>query len=60
MASRPTKLREDFLRIADYHVKMQNINGSLIIYGIKPFTNIHGVSFSFEKGFPVLRLTEVV
>ncbi len=60
LASRPTKLREDFLRIADYHVKMQNINGSLIIYGIKPFTNIHGVSFSFEKGFPALRLTEVV
>ncbi len=60
LASRPTKLREDFLRIADYHVKMQNINGSLIIYGVKPFTNIHGVSFTFEKGFPALRLTEVV
>jgi KaiC/GvpD/RAD55 family RecA-like ATPase len=60
MASRPTKLREDFLRIADYHLKMQNINGSLVIYGVKPFTNIHGVSFEFEKGFPELRLREVV
>jgi KaiC/GvpD/RAD55 family RecA-like ATPase len=60
IASRPTKLREDFLRTADYHVKMQNINGTLTIYGTKPFTNVYGATFSFPKGFPQLSLTQVV
>jgi hypothetical protein len=60
IASRPTKLREDFLRTADYHLKMQNINGTLTIYGIKPFTNVYGATFTFPRGFPQLSLTQVV
>lgn len=60
VASQPTKVREEFLRIADYHLKMQHFNGSLVIYGVKPFTNIHGLAFAFERGCPSLRLTEVV
>ena len=60
MASRPTKLREDFLRTADYHLKIQNVGGVLVMYGVKPFTNVHGVEFSFEKGFPSVSLSEIV
>ncbi|HEV2120887.1 MAG TPA: ATPase domain-containing protein [Candidatus Bathyarchaeia archaeon] len=60
VASRPTKVREDFLRIADYHLKLKSIDGSLVMYGMKPSTNIHGISFSFEKGLPLVKLTEVV
>ena len=60
IASRPTKLREDFLRTADYNVRMRNINGSLTLYGIKPFTNFYGATFTFQKGFPGLRLTQVL
>ena len=60
MASRPTKLREDFLRTADYHLKLQNVGGVLVMYGVKPFTNIHGVEFSLQKGFPSVSLSEIV
>jgi len=58
--SRPTNLREELLRAVDYHLKMQTINGSLLIYGVKPITNVHGVKFGFERGYPRLSLTEVV
>jgi KaiC/GvpD/RAD55 family RecA-like ATPase len=60
VASEQTKLREAFLRTADYSVKVESIDDTMIIYGVKPFTNIHGVEFSFDKGYPSLRLTEIV
>lgn len=58
--SRPTNLREELLRAVDYHLKMQTVNGSLLIYGVKPITNVHGVRFGFERGYPRLYLTEIV
>ncbi|TMI32939.1 AAA family ATPase [Candidatus Bathyarchaeota archaeon] len=58
--SRPTNLREELLRAVDYHLKMQTVNGSLLIYGVKPITNVHGVRFGFERGYPRLSLTEIV
>lgn len=60
VASRRTKLRDDFLRTADYNIKMQSINGTLTLYGVKPFTNIYGATFTFPKGFPALELTQIV
>jgi hypothetical protein len=41
-------------------LKMQTVNGSLLIYGVKPITNVHGVRFGFERGYPRLSLTEIV
>jgi KaiC/GvpD/RAD55 family RecA-like ATPase len=58
--SRPTSFREELLRAVDYHLKMQTVNGSLLIYGVKPITNVHGVKFGFERGYPRLSLTEIV
>src|SRR6266849_7747051 len=58
--SRPTSFREELLRAVDYHLKMQTINGSLLIFGVKPITNVHGMRFGFERGYPRLSLTEIV
>ena len=58
--SGPTSLREELLRAVDYHLKMQTVNGSLLIYGVKPITSVHGVKFGFELGLPRLSLTEIV
>lgn len=60
LASQPNKVREGFLRTADYYVKIESINDTTIIYGIKPFTNVHGIRFSFDKGYPSLTLTEII
>jgi KaiC/GvpD/RAD55 family RecA-like ATPase len=54
------KIREAFLRTADYYLKVENINNTTVIYGVKPFTNVHGVEFAFDRGYPGLKLTEIV
>ena len=54
-----TKLRQDTLRNADYHLKVQNEGGSLLIYGIKPFTQEYAVRAEFDKGYPVITLIPV-
>src|SRR5437660_462944 len=60
VASEPNKIREAFLRTADYYHKVESINDTMVIYGVKPFTNVHGVEFAFDRGYPSLRLTEIV
>ena len=60
ISSRPTKVRDEFLRQADYHIKVQSWNGHLLIYGVKPFTHVHGATFNFDKGYPSLNLIEIV
>jgi hypothetical protein len=60
IASGQNKIREAVLRTADYYLKVENINNTTVIYGVKPFTNVHGIEFAFDKGYPTLRLTEIV
>src|SRR6266567_2077422 len=60
VASEPNKIREAFLRTADYYLKIESINETMVIYGVKPFTNVYGVEFAFDAGYPSLKLTEIV
>jgi len=60
VASRHTRLREEFLRTADYHLKIQEIEGSLVMYGVKPFTAVYGVNLNYDSGYPILKLMEIV
>src|SRR6266516_96694 len=60
VASEPNKIREAFLRTADYYLNIESINEPMVIYGVKPFTNVYGVEFAFDPGYPSLKLTEIV
>jgi hypothetical protein len=60
VVSRPTMMREELQRSVDYYLKTQTVDESLLIYGIKPFSNVHGAEFSFERGYPRLSLMEIV
>ena len=60
VASDPNKITEAFLRTADYYLKIESINDTMVVYGVKPFTNVHGIEFAFDKGYPSLKLTEIV
>jgi len=60
VASDPNKITEAFLRTADYYLKVESINDTMVVYGVKPFTNVHGIEFAFDKGYPSLKLTEIV
>ncbi len=59
-ASLPTKVRQDTLRNADYHLKVQNEGGSFLVYGIKPFTAAYAAKSDFDKGYPAMTLIPVV
>jgi len=60
VASGLNKIRDAFLKTADYYLKVESINDTTVIYGVKPFTNVHGVEFAFDMGYPSLKLTEIV
>ena len=60
LASQANKMKEAFLRTADYYLRIESIMDTMIIYGVKPFTNIHGIEFAFDKGYPSLNLKEMV
>ncbi|HVH14919.1 MAG TPA: hypothetical protein VNA15_04280 [Candidatus Angelobacter sp.] len=45
------------LRTSDYHLKIRVADGSLILYGVKPFTPIYGINFNYDNGYPQLNLT---
>lgn len=60
IASTDSKLRDQWLSVVDYHLKIKNEDGSLVIYGVKPFTPLYGVDLNFDKGYPVLNLMEIV
>ncbi|HYY91163.1 MAG TPA: gas vesicle protein GvpD P-loop domain-containing protein [Candidatus Dormibacteraeota bacterium] len=59
-SSIPTKVRQDTLRNADYHLKVQNEGGSFLVYGIKPFTQEYAVRAEFDKGYPAITLIPIV
>ena len=60
ISSTDSKLRDQWLSVVDYHLKIKNAEGSLVIYGVKPFTPLYGVDLNFDKGYPVLNLMEIV
>jgi archaellum biogenesis ATPase FlaH len=60
VTSEPNKIREAFLRTADYYLKIESINDTMVIYGVKPFTNLYGTEFAFDSGYPSLKLIEIV
>ncbi len=59
-SSLPTKVRQDALRNADYHLKVQNEGDSFLVYGIKPFTPAYAAKSDFDKGYPTMTLVPVV
>src|SRR5439155_23456584 len=60
VVSRPTMMREEVQRSVDYYLKTQTLDESLVNYGLKPYSNLHGVEFSFERGYARVSLMEVV
>ncbi len=60
IASRHTQIRDELIGTSDYHVQVQSVDDSLLISGIKPFSSTYGATFSWENGYPSLRLMEIV
>jgi KaiC/GvpD/RAD55 family RecA-like ATPase len=46
--------------VAHTHLKIENIDGSVVLYGEKPFTELFALSFDISKGYPKANLTPIV
>lgn len=46
--------------VAHTHLKIENIDGSVVLYGEKPFTELFALSFDVSKGYPKTNLTPIV
>ncbi len=46
--------------LADIYLKFKNVNGDIIMYGIKPWTRVYHLSLSSDKGYPEIIKEEVL
>ena len=46
--------------LSDVHVKVENIDGAVLIYCEKPFTELHHLRFDYMNGFPQIVLSPIV
>lgn len=55
-----TKSTEKLANQAHLHLKVQNVNGSILLFGQKPYTELFGLSFAHDTGVPRAVLTPIV
>lgn len=55
-----TKSTQKLATIAHIHLKVQNVNGSILLFGQKPYTGLFNLAFSHENGVPRAVLTPIV
>jgi len=55
-----TSSAQKIASMASQHVKVENLDGSIVLYGEKPHTELHNLSFSFADGRPRAVLTPIV
>jgi KaiC/GvpD/RAD55 family RecA-like ATPase len=60
LASRHTRLREGLVRTADYHLRLISNEGSMLMFGVKPYTPISGARFEDQEGMPSFTLSPMV
>ncbi|MCK4455107.1 MAG: hypothetical protein KAU99_02025 [Thermoplasmata archaeon] len=46
--------------LAHTHLKIENIDGSVVLFGEKPYTELHALSFDHSKGYPRTVLTPII
>ncbi|MFQ6013005.1 MAG: gas vesicle protein GvpD P-loop domain-containing protein [Thermoplasmata archaeon] len=51
---------EALANLASVHLRIENVEGSILLYGEKPYTPFHSLSYDPEEGFSRARLIPVV
>jgi hypothetical protein len=54
------KLAKILSATADVHLKITREHGSVLIYGVKPRTNLHILEMDTSKGHPMPKLTPII
>lgn len=59
MAKHSTRARGILADLADVHLKLDEINGALVLYSLKPPSRLHHVRYDYDKGYPSVTLTPI-
>lgn len=54
-----TKSNESLADLCDIHLKLEEIDGALVIYSLKPPSRICHMRYDFSLGFPQVKLTPI-
>ncbi|MBS7636587.1 AAA family ATPase [Candidatus Bathyarchaeota archaeon] len=54
------KMAKILSSIADIHVKIIREHGKILVYGVKPRTNLHVLEMDTSKGYPMPKLTQII
>jgi len=46
--------------MSDVHIRVENMHGAMVMYGIKPKTGLHSLEIDTSKGYPLPKLTPIV
>lgn len=55
-----TKSTQKLISMSHVHIKIQNVNGAILIYTQKPYTELHFLSFDYSSGFPKAHLIPIL
>ena len=55
-----TKSTPRLANLAHIHVRVHNLNGSILLYGQKPYTELYNLSLAYRNGVPRIVLTPIV
>ncbi|MCX8170732.1 MAG: AAA family ATPase [Candidatus Bathyarchaeota archaeon] len=54
------KLAKILGALADVHLKITREHGAVLVYGIKPRTNLHVLEMDVSRGYPMPKLTQII
>ncbi len=54
------KSKQELANIASIHLKILNINGFTVFYGVQPITELYATNIDVSRGYPKIKLTPIV
>ena len=55
-----TKSTQKLASLAHVHLKVQNVDGSILLFGQKPYTELFNLTFAVDEGLPKVVLNPIV
>ena len=46
--------------VCDIHLRMRMVNGTIVMYGVKPHTGLYHYNIDVSRGYPIPKLTPIV
>jgi KaiC/GvpD/RAD55 family RecA-like ATPase len=55
-----TTITQSLSDVCDLHLQLEEVNGCLLLYGKRPPTILHAVTYDYSNGYPQVQLTPLV